>query len=355
MDLDKVGKFIASSRKNKNLTQEELGRRLGVTGKTVSRWENGNYMPDISLLIPLSEELDISVNELLLGKKLNTKESDESLKYTINYSNKKIKNIKKKALYIFSFLIVLVLTFTGIFIVAYKDVEDEIKICKSKETFSWGSTLDDGRIVNYSINIFYKEKGEVKYLFDEIAYNGLTIEELVKNLEVEEVYRDGGSTLYKYDKHKKKYGDTDFYVMVCNVIDGDNNIYISGERKLVDGICASKINDLDGVKMVIKEGTLTNISATVLITDYSNRDNIYGKCYYIEKKENNKWVKLEIEHEVVCNLIGYKVNESHPLEFDINWEYLYGKLDSGTYRIVTSTSESGEAKDHLITAEFTLE
>ncbi len=355
MDLDKVGKFIAASRKNKNLTQEELGRRLGVTGKTVSRWENGNYMPDISLLIPLSEELDISVNELLLGKKLDTKESDESLKYTINYSNKKIKNIKKKSIYIFSFLIALVLIFTGIFIVAYKDVEDEIKVCKRKENFNWASTLDDGRVINYSISIHYKEKGEIKYLFDEISSNRLTIEKLVKDLKVEEVYRDGGSTLYKYDKHKKKYGDTNFYVMVCNVIDGDKDIYVSSERKLLDDICSTKINDLDGVKMEIKKETLTNTSATIVITDYSNRDNIYGKCYYIEKKENNKWVKLEIEHEVICNLIGYKVNENHLLEFDINWEYLYGKLESGTYRIVTSTSESGEAKPHLITAEFTIE
>ena len=54
MDTLKIGKFIAKKRKEKNMTQEELARILGVTNKTVSRWENGNYMPDLSLLKPLS-------------------------------------------------------------------------------------------------------------------------------------------------------------------------------------------------------------------------------------------------------------------------------------------------------------
>lgn len=71
MDQAKVGKFIAQLRKEQGLTQEALGERLGVTNKTVSRWENGNYMPDIELLIPLGETLGVSVNELLAGERLD--------------------------------------------------------------------------------------------------------------------------------------------------------------------------------------------------------------------------------------------------------------------------------------------
>ena len=71
MDQTKVGKFIAALRRERGLTQEALGQRLGVTNKTVSRWENGNYMPDIELLVPLGEELGVSVNELLAGKRLD--------------------------------------------------------------------------------------------------------------------------------------------------------------------------------------------------------------------------------------------------------------------------------------------
>lgn len=70
MDQIKTGKFIASLRKEKNLTQEELGRKLGVSNKTVSRWENGNYMPDIETLRLLAKEFSVSMEELLDGEKL---------------------------------------------------------------------------------------------------------------------------------------------------------------------------------------------------------------------------------------------------------------------------------------------
>ena len=96
MDAKKIGKFIAYNRKQKGLTQEQLGEKLGVTNKTVSRWENGNYMPDLSLLTPLSKELGITLNELLAGEKLAEEKLAESaeknLMGTIDYSAQKIKN-----------------------------------------------------------------------------------------------------------------------------------------------------------------------------------------------------------------------------------------------------------------------
>ena len=66
MDQIKMGKFIAALRKEKGLTQE----KLGVTNKTVSRWENGNYMPDVEMLSLLSEEFGVSINELISGERL---------------------------------------------------------------------------------------------------------------------------------------------------------------------------------------------------------------------------------------------------------------------------------------------
>lgn len=70
MDQIKTGKFIATLRKEKDLTQEQLGEKLGVTNKTISRWENGNYMPDIEMLSLLSKEFDVSINELISGERL---------------------------------------------------------------------------------------------------------------------------------------------------------------------------------------------------------------------------------------------------------------------------------------------
>lgn len=94
MDVVKIGKFIAQNRKKKNMTQENLAEKLGVTSKTISRWENGNYMPDISLLKPLSDELDITLNDLLSGEKVDKEKYQEKLEEnilnTIDYSNKRI-------------------------------------------------------------------------------------------------------------------------------------------------------------------------------------------------------------------------------------------------------------------------
>lgn len=70
MDQVRVGKYIASLRKQASLTQEELGEKLGVTNKTVSRWENGNYMPDIEMLQLLSKVFDVGINDLLAGGKI---------------------------------------------------------------------------------------------------------------------------------------------------------------------------------------------------------------------------------------------------------------------------------------------
>ncbi|MBP3918776.1 MAG: helix-turn-helix transcriptional regulator [Clostridia bacterium] len=68
MNQVKTGKLIAKLRRAQGMTQEMLGEQLGVTNKTVSRWENGTYMPDIDKLLTLSDVLHISVNELLCGE-----------------------------------------------------------------------------------------------------------------------------------------------------------------------------------------------------------------------------------------------------------------------------------------------
>lgn len=104
MDQIKTGKFIATLRKEKELTQEQLGEKLGVTNKTISRWENGNYMPDIEMLSLLSKEFDVSINELISGKRLLLddfkKAADNNLVMALNNSaftlKEKIAFFKKK-------------------------------------------------------------------------------------------------------------------------------------------------------------------------------------------------------------------------------------------------------------------
>ena len=78
MDLVQIGKFIAELRKEQELTQEQLGEKIGVTNKTVSRWENGNYLPPADVLFAMSQLFDVSVNELLSGKRLLAEEYKEA-------------------------------------------------------------------------------------------------------------------------------------------------------------------------------------------------------------------------------------------------------------------------------------
>lgn len=104
MDQIKTGKFIATLRKEKELTQEQLGEKLGITNKTISRWENGNYMPDIEMLSLLAKEFDVSINELISGERLLLddfkKAADKNLVTALNNSaftlKEKISFFKKK-------------------------------------------------------------------------------------------------------------------------------------------------------------------------------------------------------------------------------------------------------------------
>lgn len=81
MDKQKIAEFIKNKRKEQGLTQEELAEKLYVTEKAISRWETGRGTPDISLLLPLSETLKVSVSDILHGK---TK-SKENITDVINY------------------------------------------------------------------------------------------------------------------------------------------------------------------------------------------------------------------------------------------------------------------------------
>lgn len=94
MNQEKIGKFIAQLRKEKNMTQVQLAEKLGVTDRSISKWETGKCMPDLSLFKPLCEELGITINELLSGEKIEKElyqeKFEENIVNTIDHTNKKI-------------------------------------------------------------------------------------------------------------------------------------------------------------------------------------------------------------------------------------------------------------------------
>lgn len=93
MDQIKIGKFIAERRKDCGMTQSEMAEKLGVSNKSVSRWETGKNMPDISLFIPLCDLLGITVNEFIIGERIVSNMEEKTAQViidTIDNSNKKI-------------------------------------------------------------------------------------------------------------------------------------------------------------------------------------------------------------------------------------------------------------------------
>ncbi len=113
MDQRKVGQFLKTLRKEKNITQEVLAETLNVSSRTVSRWETGSNMPDISLLVELSEFYQVSISEIIDGErkseKMNQETKDTAIKMA-EYSKNELNTEKRK-------IINVLLMIFGVFII----------------------------------------------------------------------------------------------------------------------------------------------------------------------------------------------------------------------------------------------
>ena len=120
MDQVKIGAFLKELRKENDLSQEQLAERLNVSSRSVSRWENGNTMPDISIIIELADFYDVDIRDLLNGErkseKMNT-ELKETLEMVAEYTNAEKEKIMKElqtkvaASAVFFFLLVIIQAF----------------------------------------------------------------------------------------------------------------------------------------------------------------------------------------------------------------------------------------------------
>lgn len=108
MNLEKIGKFIAQKRKEKNLTQAELAEKLNVSDKAISKWERGICLMDMSLLIPLSEILDVTVNEILAGEMIAKDNTTLLNNAAVSGIKSYQKKLKKKIFWVFGILYLLI-------------------------------------------------------------------------------------------------------------------------------------------------------------------------------------------------------------------------------------------------------
>lgn len=279
-----LGNKILEYRKRNGLSQEQLADKINVTRQTISNWELGETQPNSEQLKMLSKEFSISIDELL----------DNDIK---NISLSKT-NVQKhsKSKYLKIFLICIVIIIVGIFILYI-----------NKNNFKRKDKIIDKTIIcnlygeDHTFNIkYYEADGKIKELGKDLYFKDI--------LELDK-YDDVNQIFNIINDYVKKNGGT------CTIV---------------------KDRELDElVNISIKEGTLTKTGATIIITDNNPNKIIYGTSFYIEKYENSDWHEvMPINNNYGFNDMAYYVDENGKLELEQNWEYIYGKLNKGIYRIV---------------------
>ena len=154
MNQEKIGKFILELRKEKNMTQQELADKIGVTDRAISKWENGRGLPDLSLMKPLCDVLEISINELISGEKLDKKEYqdrfEENVLNTINYSRKQIKKARNKYAIIMGIIILILISYGTLFCIDINRMKNNEPVFFSTWGFDYFPpvNLDEEKIIN---------------------------------------------------------------------------------------------------------------------------------------------------------------------------------------------------------------
>ncbi len=99
MNQEKTGKFLKELRKQKGLTQEQLAEKFNVSNRTISRWENGNNMPDLDILIEISDYYEVDLREILNGERKSgnmDKEMEETVLQVADYTNAEAERYNKR-------------------------------------------------------------------------------------------------------------------------------------------------------------------------------------------------------------------------------------------------------------------
>lgn len=208
---------------------------------------------------------------------------------------------------------------------------------KHIEIFRYGYRYDDKTLVISSFEVEYKNYT----LFVAFKDKDISLDDFIKKLT--KIKNEDDSILYTYDKTKKDMGNKDFYVMSCNK---NETIYISKYEENLNDVCKVKYDDLDGISMEIKEGSVTSTGCTIVISNTKNYD--VSENYYIQYKNGLLWLDLDT--------IGNKVNsdkvyKDSNIELKLEWKDTYRSLIKGNYRIVKNI-KTNDKLIHNITASF---
>lgn len=225
MNQEKIGKFIAQCRKKKNMTQQELAGKLGVSDRTIGNWENGRNMPDLSLFKPLCNELDISLNDLMSGEKVKEREYQEKLEEniinTIDYSNKKIENKNN---------------FIGLMLIVFGVLISITAIAIFPSESSWGSVYSVFGVIFSLIGVskFTKQLTHGKRLVCNFGYflTFLIVLMVIDYIGVVNIHQAPRFSLIKISGDNFIYYDTPFYdVARCSLNEKNETFKVIKNQK----------------------------------------------------------------------------------------------------------------------------
>ncbi len=142
----------------------------------------------------------------------------------------------------------------------------------------------------------------------------------------------------------------------CGSADSDQSVGITDWEPTI----YENVNNIGGVTMIVKEGTVSSTGLTVLFENKSDKECIFGEYFLLEKKMKGSWyrVPVALDGDYGFNQIGYGLAPSDVREWTVDWDWLYGNLDTGEYRIVKDILDfrkTGDYDKYHLTAEFTVD
>lgn len=331
--MKETGEFIRHAREAHGISQETLGNRIFVTRKAVSKWETGVGYPSVEILAPLAETLNISIDEMLIGK-FNNNESifnqNKLLSYVLKIAKRKY--VKRLAITVITSLFILLASFffanynkTKVYNVYYEDAEGGVYIknglaisTPSKEYINIGyvyndyDDVDDDTIINYTLYygdsnheeqvlMSFGSKARIPYLAN-TNYEEIPRINLDKNLD----------KLYLRVNYKNKENKNKTFTVRLNVkLNYQNNDFLNIKKKMSKDYI-SYISNNENKTILYDNKKIKERKNIGVLYEYSEEmiDKKFNKKIFI--KDNNKYM-ITIYKKIIK--IGSKENK---IEIDLN-------------------------------------
>lgn len=332
IDQEKFAKFVAALRKEKGLTQDDLAAHLYIGREAVSKWERGVALPSYSVLLLLSEEFDITINELLYGERKNETNEEEVEQAPIKLLDKISTALTSKVIKYKRLLIILAILFVLIYLIScfifsynsikvyslYANGEDFtinkglVMNCNNKVYFQMGNIVNhtDKEIIDMSI-YYGKDENKIKILsgtnIDEIAMTTDELKELtkvnlktvIKNLYIE-IKTDDSAIKYKFDV------DMNFKSNMLK--NKKSNIKADEDISLT----SLEDSDIDKIKSKFK---LKNDKYVYEFKYKKETYKFYLKENVIYMKNDNIYLTFKLEDDVI-NIVADNYNEIFNIKSD---------------------------------------